>query len=177
MYLILLIHGFLNMKKIYLGLGSNLGDREHNLKEAFARIEEHIGHTVKSSSLYETEPWGFNANENFLNAVIEVETELNPCGVLGAILMIETLLGRTRGEKQYSSRVIDIDILLYNELIVDEVSLKIPHPLLHKRMFVLVPLCEIAPQLIHPVLNVTVATLFASCMDKSLVRLHKHKTS
>ena len=165
------------MKKIYLGLGSNLGDREHNLKEAFARIEEHIGHVVKSSSVYETEPWGFNTSETFLNTVIEVGTELSPSGVLGAILMIETLLGRTRGEKQYSSRVIDIDILLYNDLIVNEVSLKIPHPLLHERMFVLVPLCEIAPQLIHPVLNVTVATLLTSCMDMSLVRLHNRKIS
>ena len=76
--------------------------------------------------------------------------------MLGAILMIESLLGRIRGEKQYSSRVIDIDILLYNDLIVNEVSLKIPHPLLHERMFVLVPLCEIAPDIIHPVLNKSV---------------------
>lgn len=160
------------MKKIYLGLGSNLGDREHNLKEAFARIEEHIGHVVKSSSVYETEPWGFNTSETFLNAVIEVGTELSPSGVLGAILMIETLLGRTRGEKQYSSRVIDIDILLYNDLIVNEVSLKIPHPLLHERMFVLVPLCEIAPDIIHPIFNKSVLLLSKICPDNSKVRLY-----
>ena len=160
------------MKKIYLGLGSNLGDREHNLKEAFARIEEHIGHVVKSSSVYETEPWGFNTRETFLNAVIEVGTELNPSAVLGAILMIETLLGRTRGEKQYSSRVIDIDILLYNDLIVNEVSLKIPHPLLHERMFVLVPLCEIAPDIIHPIFNKSVLLLSKICPDNSKVRLY-----
>ena len=177
MYLILLIQGFWNMKKIYLGLGSNLGDRENNIKEALARIKEHIGHTVKFSSVYETEPWGFNVSENFLNEVIEVETDLNPYAVLGAILKIETLLGRIRSEKQYSSRVIDIDILFYNNQIVNELHLNIPHPLLHKRMFVLVPLCEIAPELIHPVLNLSVATLLDSCKDMSLVRLHSHNTS
>jgi len=165
------------MRKVFLGMGTNLGDRELNLQTALENIRENIGKVVSLSSVYETEPWGFNTSETFLNAVIEVGTELSPSGVLGAILMIETLLGRTRGEKQYSSRVIDIDILLYNDLIVNEVSLKIPHPLLHERMFVLVPLCEIAPQLIHPVLNVTVATLLTSCMDMSLVRLHNRKIS
>ncbi len=141
------------MNKIYLGLGSNLGNREHNIKKAYAGIEEHIGNIVKSSSVYETEPWGFMARNAFLNTVSEVETKLTPSGLLDAILMIETLLGRIREEVQYSSRVIDIDILLYDDLIVDEVNLKIPHPHLHKRMFVLVPFCEIAPDAIHPVFS------------------------
>ena len=160
------------MKKIYLGIGSNLGDREHNLKEAYAKIEEHIGNIVKSSSVYETEPWGFNTGEAFLNTVAEVETKLPPSRLLEAVLMIETLLGRIREKKQYSSRIIDIDILFYNDLIVDEGNLKIPHPHLHKRLFVLVPLCEIAPDVIHPIFNKSVLLLHKICTDKSIVRLY-----
>jgi 2-amino-4-hydroxy-6-hydroxymethyldihydropteridine diphosphokinase len=161
------------MKKVYLGLGSNLGKRESNLAEACAMIEKHIGQIVKSSSFYETEPWGFNSDDRFLNTVIESETKLSPSGVLETILKIETFLGRRRSEEQYSSRVIDIDILFYEDLIIDEVSLKIPHPHLHKRMFVLVPLCEIAPQLIHPVFNKSIASMVESCEDRSKVRKYK----
>lgn len=160
------------MNKIYLGLGSNLGNREHNIKEAYARIEAHIGNIVKSSSMYETEPWGFSAEESFLNTVTEVETKLTPSGLLDAILMIETLLGRIREDVQYSSRVIDIDILFYNDLIADEVNLKIPHPHMHKRMFVLVPFCEVAPDAIHPVFNKSVLHLHNLCTDKSIVKLY-----
>jgi 2-amino-4-hydroxy-6-hydroxymethyldihydropteridine diphosphokinase len=161
------------MKKVYLGLGSNLGKRESNLAEAYALIDNRVGLIVKSSSVYETEPWGFNSDDRFLNTVIETETELSPSGMLETILKIETLLGRIRGDKQYTSRVIDIDILFYENLIIDEISLKIPHPHLHKRMFVLVPLCEIAPQLIHPVFNKTIASMLESCEDKSKVRKYK----
>jgi 2-amino-4-hydroxy-6-hydroxymethyldihydropteridine diphosphokinase len=161
------------MKKVYLGLGSNLGKRENYLAEAYAMIEKHIGQIVKSSSVYETEPWGFNSDDPFLNTVIESETKLSPSGVLKTILKIERLLGRIRGDEQYSSRAIDIDILFYEDLIIDEVSLKIPHPHLHKRMFVLVPLYEIAPQLIHPVFNKTIASMLESCEDRSKVRKYK----
>jgi 2-amino-4-hydroxy-6-hydroxymethyldihydropteridine diphosphokinase len=158
------------MKKVFLGIGTNLGNRESNLKEAVARIEEYIGKVTRSSSVYETEPWGFQAEDEFLNMVVKVETKLTPSGLLGRILMIESLLGRVRSEKQYSSRVIDIDILLYEDLVIDEENLKIPHPLLHERKFVLVPLCEIEPELVHPVLNKSVATLLESCLDKSKVK-------
>jgi len=158
------------MKKVFLGIGTNLGNRESNLEEAVARIEEYIGKVTRSSSVYETEPWGFQAEDEFLNMVVKVETKLTPSGLLGRILMIESLLGRVRSEKQYSSRVIDIDILLYEDLVIDEENLKIPHPLLHERKFVLVPLCEIEPELVHPVLNKSVATLLESCLDKSKVK-------
>ena len=158
------------MKKVFLGIGTNLGDREGNLEQAVARIEEYIGTVLKSSSIYETEPWGFHAKNEFLNMVVKVETELTPSGILGRILMIESLLGRVRDKKQYTSRLIDIDILLYEDKIIDEESLKIPHPLLHKRKFVLVPLCEIESEMIHPVLNKSIAELLESCEDQSEVK-------
>jgi 2-amino-4-hydroxy-6-hydroxymethyldihydropteridine diphosphokinase len=158
------------MKIVYLGIGTNLGNREENLKQAVTKIEEFIGPVFKSSSIYETAPWGFQSNDEFLNKVVQVETKLIPSGLLGRLLMIESLLGRIRGEKRYSSRLIDIDILLYEDLIVEEESLKIPHPLLHERKFVLVPLCEIAPEMIHPVLKKSMKELLDICRDRSEVR-------
>jgi 2-amino-4-hydroxy-6-hydroxymethyldihydropteridine diphosphokinase len=158
------------MKIVFLGVGSNLGNRENNLEQAVARIVEYIGPVLKSSSIYITEPWGFKAEEEFLNIVVKIGTKLTPSGILGRILMIESLLGRVRDNKQYTSRLIDIDILLYGDIIVDEESLKIPHPLLHKRKFVLVPLCEIESEMIHPVLNKSIAELLESCEDQSEVK-------
>ena len=157
------------MHTVILGIGTNMGSREANLKAAVTRIEEHIGNIKYSSSVFETEPWGFASEDNFLNMAVEVETELTPSGVLGALLMIEAQLGRIRSEKQYSSRVIDIDILFYDDLIMDEIALKIPHPHLQNRKFVLVPLNEIAPDLIHPVLKQSVSSLLNSCEDLSEV--------
>jgi len=158
------------MKIVFLGVGSNLGNRENNLEQAIARIAEYIGPVLKSSSIYITEPWGFKAEEEFLNIVVKIGTKLTPSGILGRILMIESLLGRVRDNKQYTSRLIDIDILLYEDKIVDEESLKIPHPLLHKRKFVLVPLCEIESEMIHPVLNKSIAELLEICEDSSKVK-------
>ena len=173
MELILLTHNILIMKKVFLGLGSNLGDKRKNLDEAKIRIEESIGKIVNCSSVYQTEPWGFKSENDFLNMVICVETNLHPSGLLGRILMIESQMGRTRCDNQYSSREIDIDILLYENEIVDEIALKIPHPKLHERRFVLVPLCEIGSEIIHPVLNQSVESLLKSCKDKSKVRKFK----
>lgn len=158
------------MKKVFFGIGTNLGERETNLKNAFAGIVENIGPVVKSSSVYETEPWGFNTGDKFLNMVVLADTKLSPSGVLRAIQMIESLLGRTRGEVKYSSRVIDIDILLYEDFVINEVSLKIPHPLMHERKFVLVPFCEISPELIHPVLKKSFGSLLNTCSDKNDVK-------
>jgi 2-amino-4-hydroxy-6-hydroxymethyldihydropteridine diphosphokinase len=165
------------MKRVFLGIGSNLDNRENNLDEAVTKINEFIGKVVASSSVYETEPWGFQSEDEFLNMVVKVETELTPSGLLGRILMIESLLGRLRNEKQYMSRLIDIDILLYEDLILDETSLKVPHPLMHNRKFVLIPLYEIEPELVHPVLNRTISSLLKSCEDKSQVRLHDRRTA
>jgi 2-amino-4-hydroxy-6-hydroxymethyldihydropteridine diphosphokinase len=160
------------MKIVFLGIGSNLGNRESNLEKAVAGIEEYIGSVLKSSAVYETEPWGFQAKDDFLNMVVKTETKLSPSGLMGRILMIESLSGRVRSRYRYSSRPIDIDILFYEDLIVEEESLKIPHPLLHERRFVLVPLCEIAAEFIHPVLKRSVADLLESCEDRSRVILH-----
>ena len=158
------------MKKVFLGLGTNMGNRAENLRKAFQLIEIEIGPVLKASSLYETEQWGFHSEELFLNMVVGVETELTPSGLMAKILSIETLLGRERGEKQYVSRVIDIDILLYEDQIIQEKNLNIPHQLMHERSFVLVPLCEIEPELLHPVLEKSIRDLLKVCKDKSEIR-------
>ena len=158
------------MKIVFLGIGTNLGNRELNLEQAITRIEEFIGPVLMSSSIYETEPWGFQAEDKFLNLVVKAETKLTPSGLLGRILMIESLMGRVRGPNRYSSRLIDIDILVYEEMIIDQESLKIPHPLLQERRFVLVPLCEIASEMIHPVLKKSYAELLKICEDKNEVK-------
>lgn len=161
------------MNIVFLGIGTNLGDREGNLKDSVSAIKEHIGPIVKMSSVYETEPWGFEAKNDFLNMVVKVETNLNPSGVLGAILMIETLLGRIRGEKQYVSRLIDIDIILFGDQVLDEKSLKVPHPLLPERKFVLLPLYEIEPELVHPFLKRSIESLLESCQDNSRINIFR----
>ena len=157
------------MNKVYLGLGTNLGDRKRNLREAIEKIEEHIGKVLKSSSVYETAPWGFEAENDFLNMVTEVETGLSPSELLKKIFEIESKLGRERTQDRYSSRVIDIDILFYDDLIVDQKGLKIPHRLMHERRFVLAPFCEIAPDLIHPMLKKSISVLLEECRDRTKI--------
>ncbi len=159
--------------KVYLGIGTNLGDRENNLDEALRLIKEHIGRIRQASSVYETEPWGFRSENDFLNMIAEVETKLKPSGLLGRILMVEAQMGRLRDEKKYSSRLIDIDILLYGNRIFEEKSLLIPHPRLHERRFVLVPLCDLVPDLVHPKFAKTVKALLKECKDKCKVKKYK----
>jgi len=161
------------MNNIFLGIGTNLGDRRFNLREAVAMIREKIGPVFRSSSVYETEPWGFQAEDQFLNMVVEAGTDLTPAGLMNAISEIEKVLGRVRNTKQYSSRIIDVDILLFGDLIIDVKNLQIPHPMMHERRFVLVPLCEIAPERMHPVLKLPVASLLASCIDKGRVTIYR----
>jgi len=163
------------MSIVILGIGTNLGNRVANLEGAVTRIKEYIGLVIKSSSVYEAEPWGFESNNEFLNMVIKVETKLSPLQVLREIQKIELLLGRIRSEKQYFSRVIDIDILLYEDMVIDEERLKIPHPLMHERRFVLVPLCEIASVMEHPKLKMSFASLLKLCEDKSSIKLYMHQ--
>jgi 2-amino-4-hydroxy-6-hydroxymethyldihydropteridine diphosphokinase len=158
------------MKRVYLGIGTNLGDREKNMEQALDKIAEVVGIIVSRSSVYETEPWGFQSSDQFLNMVIGVDTNLKPSGLLGRLLMIESLLGRLRDGKQYSSRIIDIDILLYGRQKVDTISLKIPHPRMHQRNFVLMPLCEIAPRIVHPVLGKTMTELLNECKDAGSIK-------
>lgn len=161
------------MKKVFLGLGSNLGDRAENLHEAKIRIGESIGKIVSESSVYETEPWGFESKDEFLNMVLCIETDLSPSGLLGRILMIESQLGRVRYETRNASRNIDVDILMYNDEIIDGTSLQIPHPRMHDRRFVMAPLSEIAPDIIHPVLKKSMKDLLESCPDTGKFRLYK----
>ena len=157
------------MTRTFLGLGSDTGDRVKNLSDALAHIEKSIGKIIRNSSVYETEPWGFESEMKFLNQVVEVETVLSPSGLLGRILRIEAELGRLRTGSGYTSRIIDIDILLYGNDIINEGSLIVPHPRFHERKFVLVPLNEIAPDLIHPVYNKKICILLKECKDESEV--------
>lgn len=131
--------------QVYLGLGSNLGDKVWNLSEAIRLIAERVGQVVRQSSFIETEPWGFRSDNTFLNAVILCETDKTPREVLLLTQQIERDMGRRKKSVSvgYIDRTIDIDILLYDDLTVDEPDLKIPHPLMHQRDFVMRPLEEI----------------------------------
>ena len=135
--------------KAYLGLGTNLGDRRDNLLRAVEHINEQAGHVLACSSFIETEPWGFSSDNAFLNAVIEIDTSLTPHDLLHATQEIERAMGRTHKslDGMYTDRIIDIDILLYEDLKISDTELTIPHPLIWQRSFVYGPLLEIAPQL------------------------------
>lgn len=141
--------------QVYLGLGTNLGDKEQNLRRAVQRIEERIGKVVSLSAFYDTAPWGFSSENTFLNAAACVETTLQPLSVLHLTQEIEREMGRTSKsvDGAYSDRVIDIDLLLYDDRVIDVPELQLPHPLMHRRRFVMEPLAEIAPELVHPVLK------------------------
>jgi 2-amino-4-hydroxy-6-hydroxymethyldihydropteridine diphosphokinase len=131
---------------IYLSLGSNLGDKEGNILRAYTLIEQRIGHIARKSSLHRTAPWGFESSNDFLNSVIAIETSLTPRELLTETQRIEKEIGRTAKTSAagtYQDRLIDIDILIYNDLIIDEPDLQIPHPLMNQRDFVLKPLKEI----------------------------------
>lgn len=137
--------------QVYLGLGSNLGDCRKNLERAIRMIGDKVGRVLRQSSFIETEPWGFESEHKFMNAVILCETMKTPREVLLLTQQIERDMGRTKksvnGKSvnvEYADRPIDIDILLYDDLIVDEPDLKIPHPLMHERDFVMIPLNEIS---------------------------------
>lgn len=134
--------------QVYLGLGSNLGERKELIEKAIALIGERIGTVTRQSSLIETEPWGFESSHKFLNGVILCETSLTPREVLKGTQQIERELGRKKKTTlTYKDRPIDIDILLYDDLKVDEPDLKIPHPLMNQRDFVMIPLKEIITNL------------------------------
>ena len=157
------------MAEVYVGLGTNLGDKEQNLRDAVQKIEEQVGKIVSLSAFYVTAPWGFSSDNSFLNAAACVETKLSPLEVLQETQMIEKELGRTQKSvnRMYSDRLIDIDLLLYEDLVLSVISasgveLTLPHPLMAERDFVMKPLAEIAPGLVHPVLGKTVKELTSS---------------
>lgn len=150
--------------KTHLLIGGNLGDRFANLAAARKLIGEKIGTVVKTSSLYETEPWGKPDQPDFLNQALEVATDLKPMEVLEAIFSIEKELGRQRDDK-WGARTIDIDILFFDAKVLETKELTLPHPQLHERNFVLVPMLEIAPNKLHPVLKKTIEELYEASKD------------
>ena len=146
------------MSVAYIGIGSNLGDREFNCKQAIGLLRQKGIIVSKESSLYETKPWGVRYQPLFLNMAIEIETDLKPSEVLRTIKDTEKEMGREE-TFLWGPRIIDLDILLYDNCIIDGEGLKIPHPYMHKRDFVLTPLCEIAGDVQHPVLRLSIEEL------------------
>lgn len=151
------------MKRVFLSLGSNIGDRLSNIQQAVSALSMNKSITiVKTSSFYETEPWGYKNQNWFINAAAAIDTKLSPIELLNTINLIENQLGRNReNETRWGERTIDIDILMYeNEVINIENKLIIPHPRMHERAFVLVPMLEVKSDLVHPVLNKTISELY-----------------
>jgi|WetSurSiteA1Bulk_404760.scaffolds.fasta_scaffold48037_2 2-amino-4-hydroxy-6-hydroxymethyldihydropteridine diphosphokinase len=155
---------------VFLGLGTNKGDREVLLNKVLELITGSVGPVAACSGIYVTEPWGFESRDNFLNMVIQVYTDLKPFDLLEKLSIIENQLGRKRSSGKYISRTIDIDILIYGNRVIDSPDLKIPHPLIQARKFVLIPFCDIAPELTHPVLDKTFAELLKECRDDRKVK-------
>ena len=157
------------MNKAFLLTGGNMGEREVNLLAAIEHINQHCGLITNSSSLYETAAWGNTEQPAFLNQALEIETELTARQLMRRILKVEKLMGRVRKEK-YGPRLIDIDILLYADEIHNYKLLKLPHPEMQNRKFALLPLAEIAPHIIQPVLQKTITELLAVCKDELEVK-------
>ncbi len=146
---------------VYFSLGTNLGDKEQNLRMAVQHIEERIGKVISLSAFYVTAPWGFDSDNSFLNAAVAVDTTLSPLDILDITQDIERHLGRLikSSNRVYSDRIIDIDLLLIDNLTIDTERLTLPHPLMTERRFVMEPLAEIAPHLLHPLLGKTMLEL------------------
>ncbi len=156
------------MVETYLGLGGNLGDVESRFARAVEELSHHGVQVSARSSIYRTEPWGYDDQAWFLNQVVRAETSLDAVEVLETCLQVERSLGRVRGER-WGPRTIDIDLLLYSDHVIREAALQVPHPRMEKRGFVLVPLVELAPDLRHPVLERTMAELLELLTDERRV--------
>ena len=159
------------MNEVYLQLGSNIGDRLDNLDQSIKIITERIGNVLERSSVYESTPWGVENQRNFLNQVIFVKSNFDPYTILDLVLQIEKDMGRIRIEK-WGERIIDIDILFIDDLIIESENLCIPHEFIAKRKFVLQPMCEIGPGFIHPKLNKTISQLLEECIDDEKVNVY-----
>jgi 2-amino-4-hydroxy-6-hydroxymethyldihydropteridine diphosphokinase len=162
----------------YLLLGSNLGNKTENIRFAIREIGLQAGELTKKSALYASEPWGFESEHDFVNAVIEIQTRLLPNELLKTVLEIEKNAGRKQPENAgYASRVLDIDILFYDDLVIEEDDLIIPHPRLHLRRFTLEPINEIAPGFLHPKIKKPVCELLKNCNDQLAVKKMKTQLS
>ncbi len=158
------------MNKAVISIGTNLGNREKHIGIALERIQKLIGSIYLKSSIYETEAWGFESESRFLNCVIQVISNMGPRELLSSLLKIEGELGRRREKgATYSSRTIDLDVLFYEGLVLNEKELVIPHPRLHERNFVLVPTAEILPELVHPILEKSIRQLLLESKDEQQV--------
>ena len=157
--------------QVYIGIGSNLGNKRENYLEALDRIAK-LPKTriLKESSVYESEPHG-DSKEWYINGVIQIETEFKPEALLDKFKNIERAMGRKKVRKKWGARIIDLDILLYDSLIMSKKTLKIPHAEMQHRKFVLVPLSELAPQIVHPVLGATISELLFAVKDDKRVSL------
>jgi 2-amino-4-hydroxy-6-hydroxymethyldihydropteridine diphosphokinase len=161
------------MARVYFLLGGNLDNREKILFEAISKMKLEIGDLVSCSSIYETEPWGFEHEQNFLNQVVVFESKLSAIEILDRAQKIEKELGRVRKKNQYSERTIDVDILFYDDQIISTERLIVPHPRIQERLFALVPLLDVAADLIHPVELRSIKELHAKCLDKMEVKKFK----
>jgi len=145
---------------VYIGLGSNLGNRLENLEKAYSLIEQNIGKIEKKSSVYVSPPWGFEAKEDFYNSVIKLKTQLDPYSIMIILQKIEIGMGRVKSTgENYESRIIDLDIIDFGGLLVNIKDLVLPHPQMHLRKFVLIPLNEIEPIWIHPIFKLSAIEL------------------
>jgi 2-amino-4-hydroxy-6-hydroxymethyldihydropteridine diphosphokinase len=158
---------------VYLCIGGNLGEREANLEETQMFIEFNMGDVIEVSSVYESPAWEMQGEPSFLNQVVKISTDLAPDALLTEIEELEEFYGRERKEGQYLSREMDVDILFFDDLIIESEKLAVPHPRMQLRRFVLTPLAEIAPEFVHPILKITVSELLKNCQDNSVVTLCK----
>ncbi len=158
------------MYQVFLSIGGNLGNKRANFDKVYTHIQNELGKIILKSSVYETPAWGFVSEDSFWNQVLCIDTHLNPSEILDNIEKIDAVFGRKRSGNGYSSREMDIDILYFDDNIINTENLTIPHPLLHNRLFVLVPLAEIAPDFVHPVLKLSSLEMLNNCEDKSEIK-------
>jgi 2-amino-4-hydroxy-6-hydroxymethyldihydropteridine diphosphokinase len=158
------------MNKVYLSLGSNRGARAGSVRKGGKLLAEKTGNIINTSSIYETPPWKMVDDTNFLNQVILLETNFTAVQLMDIIIQVEALIGRIRTQNKYEPRIIDIDILFFNDEVINEEGLIVPHPLIQERRFVLEPMAEIAPTYIHPALRKSIIQLLDECSDKSKLR-------
>jgi len=159
------------MNRVFLLTGSNIGDSNALIDKAVDEICRQLGLVVQKSHIYRSESWGYKSSQQFLNQCIEIETELGPQLLIDTILEIEEKMGRVRTSQGYSDRKIDIDILFFNNEIIEDDRLSIPHPRFHLRKFALLPMAEIAGDFVHPLLKKKVSELLISCEDASDVTM------